>query len=674
MSNQSTIVLFFLFFLSLLGKGYAYQNVPSSLQQLPDSLLTLKLKAERLNNEGLWEESIRLYLSVREKCANLNLEKAGIDLYEDVFAVTILREDYDLKDKLAFLEKCLKKEQHPNFLGLYYGAIAHTYIYYGEIDSMNKYYALSYDLYKKDNRHQRAAYLNVTIAIEYYFLGNLIIAKQYLKKAEKLLEEKLVPIGLDLPSIYPLQTAVYTELGEYDKALKSNLKSIQLYEKDSTVRSIDLVYQYNNLATTYTALKDFENALNYYQKALKLLKNTPNYPKNEVASLLYNIGATYNKQNNYDAGIVSLLKSLTILSDEETMNQDMQEDFINNCHQLAGCYQHFNRLDSALYYVQQSEKMNATFPYRLATTYFCYGEIYLKQKKLKKAEFYSLKSLEEGIRVYGEKGEFVLKTYLELSKITAAKYKYKEALFYCQKSLGALTINFSDEEGLSNPALKDVFRKGDLLTVLELKMQYLEILYVGDDQSVTKEDLYETAKLATECLEALNKSLKNKGSQLYWLNQQAIPLFEKAIQIAISIYNKTNNIKYLNEAFILSERSKSMLLMSTLQEENASSFGGIPNALVQQEKDLQKQLVEAEKRRFDANLVGDNQKAQFEDSLIFYYNHQTDLLAHQFEMEFPKYYQLKYTTHVASISAIQEVLADKTTFIEYFGFINKFCD
>ncbi|BDS12106.1 CHAT domain-containing protein [Aureispira anguillae] len=663
MSNLATIALLFIFFFLSIEKNHAYQTNPSIL---PTSLQVLKSKAEHLNNDGLWDESIALYQNIQEQCYALELKALGIDLYEYIFVVTVLREDHDLEDKLNFIEQCSAKETHPDFLGLYYGAIAHAYIYYGEIDSMNKYYDLAYALYTNKQKHLQATNLNVTIATEYYFLGELIAAKEYIQKAEKLLYEKLEPLQLDVPSIYTIQTAIYTELGEYNKALKSNLKSIQIYEADNTTRSLDLAYQYSNLATTYSALKDFENSLSYYQKALSLIKDIEDDSEIEIASLMYNIGATYLKQGNHHAGKEAFLKSFSILIKSKDMTDDMKQDFINNCHLLEDCYRYFNQQDSALYYLKKAEELNKTFPYRIAFTYECYSNIYLGQNNFVKAKIYSEKSLEAGLASYGEKSEIVRDAYRSLAKIAATQRNYKEALFYNQKVLESLSFNFSDENGLSNPKLNDVFRKGDLVKDLSFKMQYLELLYLRDDEFVSAEDLYATAKLATENLELLNKSLKNKNSQLYWLNKEAIPLFEKAIQIAIGIYNKTKNPKYLNEAFMLSEHSKSMLMMGALQENNASSFGGIPNKLVHREKELQKLLAEAEKKRFDANLIGDLDIVKHQDSLIFNYHHQVDALIFQFETEYPKYYQLKYAAQVADINSIQTTLDDSTTFIEYF--------
>lgn len=663
MSNQATITLFFIFFFLFNKKSIAYQLAPSSL---PHSLEILKSKAEHLNNDQLWNESIALYQEIQQQCYARGIHDLGIDLYEYIFVVTVLREDYDLNDKLAFIQQCAAKETHPNFLGLYYGAMAHAYIYYGEVDSMNKYYNLAHNIYTRDQRYEQSGNLNVTIATEYYFLGELITARVYLQKAEKLLHEKLAPHQIDIPSIYTIQTAIYTELSEYDKALISNLKSIQMYEADSTTRAIDLAYQYNNLATTYSELKDFENALAYYQKALYLIQNSPDYSADEIASLLSNIGATYFDQDNYKACKKHTLGSLNILTTYQEKTQEMVHDFIDNCHLLAKCYAHSHQPDSTLHYLQKAENINCTFPYRVATTYEIYSSFYLKQNNLTKAELYCHKALTAGITDYGEKGEFVSSSYRTLCQIAAAKKKYKEALSYCQKALEVLSFNFSDPNNLSNPALKDVFRKGELLKVLDLKMEYLEKLYSRDDPFVSEKQLFAAAKMATETLETLNKSLKSKESRLFWLNKRAIPLFEKAIQIALSIYAKNKDMKYLNEAFVLSERSKSMLMMAALQENDAFSFGGVPNQLVEKEKELHSLMVEAEKKRYDAQLIGDTKMVQYQDSLIFIYHHHIDALIHQFETQYSNYYSLKYATKVASIKDVQATLDHETTFIEYF--------
>ena len=586
-------------------------------------------------------------------------------MYEDLFNIAVFREDFALQNTLDFIEEYKKKEQHPYFLGLYFGGIATAYIYHEQIDSMLKYYTLACDSYNKEKSYKLEAMLNTVIASEFWFLEDLKEAEKYIEKAERILNEKLIPIGQDIPIFYNVHAGICMSLGKYHKGLKSSLKRIRILERDSNSYYLHLVYSYNNLATAYSDLEDFEHALIYYRKALSIVQSPEHYSIIEAASFTYNLGATYTSLGKHSKAKQAFLKSLSMLRTADEMDREMQIDYINNCHYLVDCYKTYNQ-DSALFYAQEAEKMNKEFPYRVSNTLLCFSDIYLLKNKFDLAREYGNKALQVALEEYGEKNDFVINAHEALGRVAIAENDYKKALYHCQKSLEAISINFSDEHGLSNPTLNNVLLKGELVNILNIKLHYLEHLYLQDDPSITPEILYASAKLAAEALEQMNKSMKNEGSKLFWLNKKAIPLFEEAIQIALDIYNKTGEQEHLDEAFMLSERSKSMLMIDALQESNASSFGGIPDSLVLLEKELQKILTEAEKQRFDAIMAANEAEVKLQDSLIFHYKHQVDDLAHIFELEYPKYHKLKYTTKVANIKEVQAFLDHKTTFIEYF--------
>lgn len=634
--------------------------------KLSPELEAEKQKAEILNGEGNYDACLLQYESIQKNCKAQQMDFLALDLYQDMFGVIALREDLELEDKLNLLNDYYRKENNDYIKALYYDGLAYSYIYYEELDSMYKYYELANEIYAKEKRYKSQATLNIAIAVEFYFLENLKKAKHHIQIAEKIITQHLYPKKENIPSLYHAQTVIYIELGDYEKAIQSNLKSIQILEADQNTYYLDLAYEYNNLATTYSDIQDLDNALNYYQKAVFIIENSTNSSKIESASFIYNIGATYLQQKKHHQSKEAFLKSLAYLKTENQMDKDMKKDYINNCHQLSECYLYFNQLDSALYYIKQAELLNKNFPYRLSTTYSYFSAIYCKQKAFEKALNYGKKALDVGLEKYGVKSRYTFTSYRTLANTSRLQSKYKMALQYWQKALETISINFSDEQGYSNPKLSDVHFKLQLHEILKFKMSDLKQLYLQDHPDISAEDLFATAKLATENIEQMNKTMKSEVSQSDWLNQEAIPIFETAIQIALDIYAKSNDKSYLNEAFMLSERSKSMLMTYALQEDNASSFGGIHDSLITKEKALQKRLSDAEKKRFDASIAGDIESYQLQDSLIFHYKHDISALIYHFEANYPEYHKLKYANNATNIESIQAILDSETTLIEYF--------
>ncbi|CAA6830458.1 MAG: Unknown protein [uncultured Aureispira sp.] len=656
------IVIVFLFSNSQI---YAFQKTTPKTIELPQELIVEKSKAELLLNEGLWDEAILRYKSLQQKYLALNFDQLAINLYEDLLLVIIIREDLGLEEKRSFIKEIKDKEVSPSFEGIYNGALAHLFTYYGEVDSIQKYYSKACLLYQKDNRFALEGNLNVTLAYEYYLSNDLQNAQSFLKKAEQILEKKLAPQNIDLVAIYNAQTLIYYSLGEYDKALKSNLISIRSLENAPFIDSLALAYEYNNLASIYLFIEDYNNSLDYYQKALNLVR-LGDYPPSTFAIFIYNVGNVYSQQENIPLAKESFLEALSYLDQSNLKTTEIQNNYINNYHQLVYCYKEVQDLDSALYYVQKAENINKTYPYRISNTYKLLSQVFLAQAAYPKAEKYALKSIQETIRAYGTKSAVLSNCYNTLSQINEKQNKIEEALANIQKALEAISIDFSDIKGVSNPKLANVLNKGNLLVSLGRKLSLLKKLYQQESPLVTADNVFATAKLTAEALEQMNRKMQDIKSKRESLNRQALPLFETAISSALDVANKTGKKAYINEAFMLSERSKSMLMADAMQGAIASSLGGIPDSLLKQLDEMQEALADAEKQRFEAKAAGNKDLEKELKAVVFDSKHHLNLFEYNLESQYPKYKTLKMKSSVASVSDIQGVLSPNTTFIEYF--------
>ncbi|WP_052593586.1 CHAT domain-containing tetratricopeptide repeat protein [Aureispira sp. CCB-QB1] len=661
MRYRFTAIFFCCFFFSY--TSFAFQSPqPPYIFSIPE-LNQLRLDAEIHVSNSLPHQALKAFQALQEKCWEYHLDSVAIDIYEDIFTACILSDNQTLDKTLAFIDSCYQQETDSSINGIYYGAIAHAYLFYGEIDSMEKYYDLAISIYDKQKRYLQAANLNINIAIEYFFLEHLAIAKVYLNKAEFFEKNYLIPQQLYTPALYPAQTAIYRELGLYETAIKSAIKTIRHSKNNKSMTPYTLAYDYVNLAAIYKGFKDNNNALNYYHKALSILKSITIDDPNEITHVLYNIASIFQEQGKIAKAKQYALQSISLIEKADTLNKNLQENLIHNYQLLVDCY---SDQDSVLYYIHKALEVHYDNSYRINITYRDYGYYFFRKHDFKNAQLYGQKSLEAALKIYGTKHLQISLSYLLLARTTFAKRHYTQGFQYLQEALSTLSTEFSDKDGLSNPRLDHVIDKTTLLAILYEKMKYLNILYNQDYPIATEKILYQTAKLATQTIESINRSIKSRASQLAWLNEEAIPAFEQAIQIALSIYKKTNNTEYLSEAFALAERSKSMLMISTFQENEAFALGKVPQELIHRERALYQLLSDSKKKHFDATLSKDEAMMAFQDSLIFEYTDQIMMLLHQFELEYPEYYKLKYTIKSTGIKAVQDQLDAKTAFIEYF--------
>ena len=109
--------------------------------------------------------------------------------------------------------------------------------------------------------------------------------------------------------------------------------------------------------------------------------------------------------------------------------------------------------------------------------------------------------------------------------------------------------------------------------------------------------------------------------------------------------------------------------MRTLQEEEATNIAGIPDSLIWKADELSADIIFKEKQLFEnAQQVTPNEVLNNKLSgELFNLQEQHETLLHQIEIDYPKYYHLKYALEPASISTLQrEGIKDEYSLLEYF--------
>ena len=78
----------------------------------------------------------------------------------------------------------------------------------------------------------------------------------------------------------------------------------------------------------------------------------------------------------------------------------------------------------------------------------------------------------------------------------------------------------------------------------------------------------------------IDKNFINIGTKFFF------KIYELSIETDRLFYDLSGDVKYLEEALLISENSKNVLLNEAVQKAHADQFAGIPATLVQQETDL----------------------------------------------------------------------------------------
>jgi len=100
----------------------------------------------------------------------------------------------------------------------------------------------------------------------------------------------------DYKKILNALSIAFTYQAEYDKALRYNLKSLSVREKEGNKAEMSIAY--NNLGVLYVDLGIYGKGLEYFNKSLKLKNEIGD--RFDLARLLINIGIALREQHNYE--------------------------------------------------------------------------------------------------------------------------------------------------------------------------------------------------------------------------------------------------------------------------------------------------------------------------------------------------------------------------------------
>jgi CHAT domain-containing protein len=177
-----------------------------------------------------------------------------------------------------------------------------------------------------------------------------------------------------------------------------------------------------------------------------------------------------------------------------------------------------------------------------------------------------------------------------------------------------------------------------------------------------------TYELAGQLIDQMRSGYKAEGSKLF-LAEKATDIYDQAIQRSLQAYAATQRDEHKDTAFRFAERSKAGIMLDALSEAEAKQFAGIPDSLLQKERQWRVDLA-----FYDGKLADEQLQNEAPDSAnlaalkdkVFNLKQVYDALLQRFEKEYPAYYNLKYQIKTASVPEVQQLLDDRTALVEYF--------
>lgn len=520
------------------------------------------------------------------------------------------------------------------------------------------------DIYQKYNLKDKYIYAEFFLIECSIRQGNFDEAVESLKKIkEKIDADNRLKKILSM-HFYNAEGQVFLNKGRVDLALESFQKAMDnIFPGAKNQHEV-----FNNIGVAHWVAGNVEQALEFQNRALNICKTQFGEKSIKTAGIYNNIGLTYSGNDNAKS-LENYTKALNIyiaVYGEGAVKPSIAIAYNN----IGIIYKQKNELNQSLDYFEKAlilwQKINGDTHPTVAFTLSNIGQVFTERNSYIKATDYLTQSLNIYTKVFGRKHPEVANTLNLLGNVYEKQGKYSQSLDYFQQALVANSSSFDEKNIYKNPSAKSYYNPNLMLTSLTLKARALEAIHY--EKSLKRKQLvcaYEVMLICDTLLDNIRQSRTGKADKLA-LGAVATDVYESAIKLCLSLGESSlNKRKWHEKAFYFCEKSKSAVLLESISEVQAKSFAGIPDSLLEKEKQLKADLAFYEQKLAEAANESKMEK-QYRDKL-FILNRQYEAFSKKLEKNYPNYYNLKFNISIADISSIKKALPKDACLVSYFN-------
>ena len=493
----------------------------------------------------------------------------------------------------------------------------------------------------------------------------------YYEKAKAIYVQDSVKYSRGLASCLGNIGAVSIEKGDFEKANQLYLQAAAIKKAKYGENSITLAYTYYNIGSGYAEQGDFQSALDYFFKSARIIKKQRGENNPDVAYVYTGIGGVYDQTGEWDKAMDYYQKVLDIRQETNTLNHP---ETALNYDRIGELYQKKGDLMAAqtVYEKGLSIRQKTLKPAHQAigNSYFNLAGIHRQQGAFQRTTDLLQKALSIKEKQLYQYHPSIANIYLEQAKVAKDQGDLPSVLLNLQTAITHLVPDFESLELADNPKIDPNFAyKSNLLNLLYQKSIALKQAYFHDlAQIELLEQTYSTLKNSSQLADLMRQAYQSDLSKKTLLSKVSL-IYNELIAVGTLLANQPNAKVSPEDLFALMEKSKSILLLETIQEEQAKAFAGVPQATINQKLQLKKQIAYFENQLANQQAKGtsstDKNLLEIEEK-IFQFRQQSQNLIAQIEKDYPQYYQLKYDNQLASIIDIQSALpATNTAFLQY---------
>ncbi|MBN1414214.1 MAG: CHAT domain-containing protein [Bacteroidales bacterium] len=505
------------------------------------------------------------------------------------------------------------------------------------------------------------------LGADYYTAGDwdmakatLMLALEYTRRCNPADSFELIPSLLNLGGIYTLTW-------QYENALELFLRAERIYETSPTKNPEYLSHIYTRIGRTYSALGDYSKAEEYYNNALLLFQEFQTYSEVNKAAIvtLYNgYGVLSKRMKKYQQAIALYNKAVDFAV-------QLKPSFLSFLYgNIANAYRELKEYEISEEYFLRAISGKSVNNYQdsidLTIILTDYSSLLLDEKKPEQAKSIIEQAQQLCYGIWGSRNPQHAEIMINMGKYYALTGNIDKAIYWYQQSILSL---YADQEifvpGITSLP-KNIISKQHFLVGLKTIANAFQVKYnLTDSIQYLKKSLniYEQSIMLAD---NIRHGFMNNDSRLFLAENEKATL-NAAIHIARDLHALTSKEEYLHKAFEFSERSKAALLLSSIQSNTAITFGGIPETLGNEEKNLIREISMTEETIYEEEQKSrpNAQKLLKWKNNLLKLKRDYEALINTLEQNYPRYYKLKYRNNLIQVKELVSLLSKNYNLVEY---------
>ncbi|MCO6490444.1 MAG: CHAT domain-containing protein [Phaeodactylibacter sp.] len=494
--------------------------------------------------------------------------------------------------------------------------------------------------------------LGVCYAVE----GGLYAGIEYFQKALGLRRQALPDPHYSLASSYNNLAVAYGGLGEYHRSLEYYKQALDITRRLGQDYARGTAQLYVNIADGYFRMKDFDQALKYQRQAVAIDRH--NADSIRLAFSLQGLATTLNSIGQYGQALAMLQEALAI------SRQYFGETHARTIGALGSIADVYSAMEDSRQALEYDQRAAAAFgPDTLDGDYAAVisdlGVEHFFLGNFSKALHYHERALKIKQQLFSPEHPELLLSMILAGQALAHQGQHEQADGYFREALSRLIPGAGRDRIAQQvtPALvSKVAGKYELINALQFKAENSFFAFREEPGAATLQEALEDFKRLDTVRNILKTDFNGQLSFSYLLRELQ-PAYAQAVQLALEGYASTGaGPGLLRECFYFMEKNKANLLSDYLQAAHAKRAAGIPETVLDEERNLASRLAYYEKEALETPKSGGaGRPSPYQDS-VFHYKQMAEAFRQRLRRDYPRYYKMRYDVRVASIAEVQNRL------------------